>query len=229
MQEDRIKKRSPGRPPAHEAVAHKEAILDAATDVFLECGFSGASLAEVVRRSGASKQTLYSLFRSKAALFEALMHRYLNMSPSPNTPATFDTAEPVEAILHKVGMGAVLGILGKQRQELYRLIVEEADQFPELAAEFWHRGPARARAQLTKLLDLLVLEKRLEIDDTARAADHFIGSLLWAPLVRFTLRLELPLKTNQDIELWVQGSVDAFIRAHRPRVPSTSRLNSARA
>jgi len=216
--ETSIKKRSPGRPPANEAVAHKEAILDAATSVFLEHGFAAATIAEIVKRSGASKQTLYSLFGSKAVLFEALMHRYLSSSASSSTFTSFNSADSVETILHKVGTRAIHGILSQQRQDLYRLIVEEADQFPELAAEFWRRGPARVSAELTELFERLVREGILEIEDTVAAADQFLGALLWAPLVRFNLRLELPLKTEKEIHRWVRVSVNAFLMAHRPGV-----------
>ncbi|MBV8884138.1 MAG: helix-turn-helix transcriptional regulator [Chroococcidiopsidaceae cyanobacterium CP_BM_RX_35] len=59
-----VKKHGPGRPRDDERELRNEAILEAATAVFLEQGFARASTDEIARRAGASKQTLYSLYPS---------------------------------------------------------------------------------------------------------------------------------------------------------------------
>src|ERR1700761_5951052 len=71
----RKRKSARGRPPAEEVAARAERLLDVATEVFLEKGFKGASVSEIARRAGASKQTLYARYPSKAALFAALVER----------------------------------------------------------------------------------------------------------------------------------------------------------
>lgn len=48
-------------------------ILAAAREVFLEEGFQGASLRAIAERAGCSLSNLYSYFRGKDALFEALV------------------------------------------------------------------------------------------------------------------------------------------------------------
>src|SRR5882757_1132152 len=72
-----VKKRKSvrGRPPTDEVAARATRLLDVATDFFLEHGFKGASMSEIARRAGASKQTLYARYPSKAALFAALVER----------------------------------------------------------------------------------------------------------------------------------------------------------
>jgi AcrR family transcriptional regulator len=50
-----------------------ERILRAATELFLERGFEGASMMEISARVGGSKQTLYNHFSDKSALFSAAM------------------------------------------------------------------------------------------------------------------------------------------------------------
>src|SRR5258706_12421920 len=47
-------------------------ILDAATEVFLENGYGGATIDLVVERAGASKATGYSFFGGKDGLFAAI-------------------------------------------------------------------------------------------------------------------------------------------------------------
>ena len=51
----------------------REQIIKAATAVFIEKGYAGASLSEITSRFGGSKSTLYSYFKSKEELFIAVM------------------------------------------------------------------------------------------------------------------------------------------------------------
>jgi AcrR family transcriptional regulator len=62
--------RRPRRPPREEV---RRRILDAATQVFLERGFGGASLEEIAAAPGFSKGAVYSNFEDKDALFLALL------------------------------------------------------------------------------------------------------------------------------------------------------------
>src|ERR1700749_710020 len=71
----RKRKSARGRPPTEEVATRAERLLDVATEVFLEQGFKGASMSEIARRAGASKQTLYPRYPSKAELFAALVER----------------------------------------------------------------------------------------------------------------------------------------------------------
>src|SRR5258708_21206602 len=50
-----------------------EEILAAALDVFVERGFARARLEEVARRAGVTKGTIYLYFKSKEALFKAVV------------------------------------------------------------------------------------------------------------------------------------------------------------
>ena len=54
-------------------------ILKAAEDVFARKGFSGASTAEIARLAGVPKPNLHYYFRTKQALYEALLDRILEM------------------------------------------------------------------------------------------------------------------------------------------------------
>lgn len=59
----------PRRPPREEV---RRRILAAATEVFLERGFQGASVEEIAAAAGFSKGAVYSNFEDKDALFLAL-------------------------------------------------------------------------------------------------------------------------------------------------------------
>src|SRR5690348_14786308 len=48
-----------------------QAIINAATEVFLERGYAEASVDAIVERAGGSKATVYAMFGNKEGLFEA--------------------------------------------------------------------------------------------------------------------------------------------------------------
>ena len=57
------------------AEATRAALVEAATELFVERGFAGTALAEVAARADASRGAVYHHFEDKTALFEAVMER----------------------------------------------------------------------------------------------------------------------------------------------------------
>lgn len=62
-------------PAPEAAVSSREAILDSATEVFMESGFSGARVDEIARRAQANKAMIYYHFGSKQDLYRAVLLR----------------------------------------------------------------------------------------------------------------------------------------------------------
>lgn len=60
---------------ADAAPGSREAILEAATEVFMEYGFSGARVEQIARRAHANKAMIYYHFGSKQALYKAVLLR----------------------------------------------------------------------------------------------------------------------------------------------------------
>lgn len=56
-------------------VSSRESILDSATEVFMESGFSGARVDEIARRAQANKAMIYYHFGSKQDLYRAVLLR----------------------------------------------------------------------------------------------------------------------------------------------------------
>lgn len=58
---------------AEPAVSTRESILESATQVFMEVGFSGARVEEIARRAKANKAMIYYHFGSKQELYRAVL------------------------------------------------------------------------------------------------------------------------------------------------------------
>lgn len=58
-----------------EAAATREALLDAAEEVFLERGVARTSLEQIARHAGMTRGAVYWHFKNKADLFQAMLNR----------------------------------------------------------------------------------------------------------------------------------------------------------
>jgi len=81
---------------------NREAILAAALGVFAEAGYSGATLDRIARAAGLSKPNLLYYFRSKDAIYTALLQGLLDTWLDPLRMLDPE-GDPVEEILGYVG------------------------------------------------------------------------------------------------------------------------------
>ena len=61
------------RPRACPESARRHQLIEVAEEIFLERGYHAATVDDIARRAGMSKKTIYVMFESKAALFDALL------------------------------------------------------------------------------------------------------------------------------------------------------------
>lgn len=75
-------------------------ILDAAADLFAECGFQRATMREVASRAGIGTGTIYNYFEDKDSLLRALMHR-LNESERRSDDLAAAGSDPAAYLRHR--------------------------------------------------------------------------------------------------------------------------------
>src|SRR5690348_1956451 len=71
------------------AVVRRNQILDAATQVFSEKGFHGATIREVAQAAGIADGTIYNYFANKHALLLSILDR---LNETPERQGQFDLA-----------------------------------------------------------------------------------------------------------------------------------------
>lgn len=213
-----VKRRSArGRPPAREVATRTERLLDVATAVFLEKGFQRASMIEIARRAGASKQTLYARYPSKAELFAALIERkaaHLFEAIGP-----LDDGRSVRDTLIHCGANLLGLIISPEARGVHRVVIAECHDFPELGEIFWSRGPGRVRAMLTeylraqqKLGNLPRPASRLRVPE--QAVELLIALLVSDVTLRAWIGLDSRnKKTPAERRAWVEFAVDTFLTA----------------
>lgn len=109
-------------------------ILDAALEEFVERGYAGASMAGTASRAGITKGLIYHYFPSKAELFKAVVRSCIQ--------PVFHEAERFLAEFNGPRADLLRGLIemaygnaaqSRQQRVLFKLILAEADRFPELA------------------------------------------------------------------------------------------------
>lgn len=162
-------------PLSQRGQKRRQAILDVATDAFLQHGYEGTTLDMIIAQAGGSRRSLYDYFGDKQGLFGAVI-RY-------HTDKLVEEVRSIDVIgisaregLTLLAKNFVFALLEPVNLELYRLLITQAPAFPELSRSAYQAGPALLLSELEKYLDHLQrqgqLPARLPTPHTAR---QFLG------------------------------------------------------
>jgi TetR/AcrR family transcriptional repressor of mexJK operon len=191
----------------------RRAIVAAATGVFLDQGFGAASMDAIAEKAGVSKQTVYSHFGSKEALFEAIIEDKCNEVLSGlSTPSPAVAGNP-EQMLRDMAESFLATVLAAPSMALFRVVIAECGRFPELAEVFYRAGPAVAIDNLADILGELDRTGALRVADPASSAALFYAMLRGDLYIRRLLGLA-PDPTNAERDAVVAQAVAAFLAAH---------------
>jgi TetR/AcrR family transcriptional regulator, mexJK operon transcriptional repressor len=162
--------------------SHRQRILDAASDVFLECGFERTSTAEIARRSKVSKRELYFYFADKRALLAAVITE-LQSSMQSRMDVRWSSHEDMEIILRKSASAIHDFILSERFGKLVRIVAAESYHNPAVAKQFFELGPLAGRKATARFLKAQMKEGRLRKADPIKAADDFLDLVVGAQLM----------------------------------------------
>jgi TetR/AcrR family transcriptional repressor of mexJK operon len=187
-------------------------ITEAALALFLRHGYGKTSMDQIAADAGVSKQTVYKQFADKETLFQEIArgvtakseHILDELAAIVATPVS--TGGDLRKVLPRLARRYLDAVMQPQVLSLRRLIIAEADAFPDLAADYYRQGPARG-------LDLVESAVR-------RWAD---AGLLTAPDPRLAASqfAYLALGSSQDHALFHPGQT--------PRQTDRSRIAEAAA
>jgi TetR/AcrR family transcriptional repressor of mexJK operon len=158
----------------------RAAILTAAASVFLREGFDSAGMDTIAREAGVAKQTVYSHFHGKDALFTTMLRLMCEHIVSREGSERVLTMPPRDGLL-EFGRIFLGGILSAHAVAVFRVVVAESRRSSELGRMFYEAGPAWVRQTLYRYLERLCGQGALDLDDVPLAGDMFLG-MLYGPL-----------------------------------------------
>jgi len=199
--------------------ARRTAIVEAASQLFQEFGFEGASMNELAARLQGSKATLYRYFPSKEALFGAvvrcratshLSEAVEEIQREPEVPL------PIADVLVRFGE-RMLTVLTNDTCALavYRMVVAEAGRSP-VGELFYEAGPRESVKALAILLKKAMARGEVRRADPHVMALHFLGLVTSETDLRLYQQNPPPLSARQ-ITAMVERAVDMFLGGAAPR------------
>lgn len=190
--------------------AKDRAIIKAAQTLFLDKGY-GVSVDEIAERAGVVKQTVYSRFKSKEELFAACIRAGAEELVAPLSAAI--PGRGVRETLTAFAEHYRRMALEPKRVQLVRVVIAEADKFPELARRFYEDGPLYIRGRLAAYLNKEVAASALRIDDTELAASQFFGLIKGVEHLGALLNVDAAEKELLQSER-IAETVDAFLKLY---------------
>ena len=195
----------------------RQAIITAATEVFVRHGYLGATTDEVAARAAVSKQTLYKHFADKQHLFaEVILDTTVQVVDGLSAAAsTLDDAQDVRRALRDLADGFLRGLLQPDVVRLRRLVIAEADRFPEIGRAWFDRGFDRALVILGEAMRRLADRGLLHnLSDPALAAYQFAGLVMYQPMnqVMF-VGTDVP-PPAEHLDRIADSAVDVFLASY---------------
>jgi TetR/AcrR family transcriptional repressor of mexJK operon len=208
----------PYQPPTR-SLRKRTAIMAAATSIFLTRGYDGTSMDDVAALAEVSKPTVYKHFADKERLFYAIVlatTEHMDALVHLVADALANSAD-LEADLTRFARRFLNTLMQPEVLRLRRLVIANADRFPEMGRAWYEQGFERALATLADQFQRLTDQQLLDADDPALAADHFVGLLLWIPINRVMFRGDSDASSEEELDWSADAAVRAFLRAYGKR------------
>lgn len=199
-----------GRPKNPEK---RQAILQAAAELFPQKGFSGVSMMEIAEKAKVSKLTLYSHFADKDDLFTQSV---IDCCEQQLPASSFKLAPGlnIEQTLIAIGTGFLELIMDPRAISLHRMMVAQTGLDTEHAELFFKAGPARMLREMQTFIETANRERALQVAEPKLAAEHFFCLLKGLVYMRVLMALSAPPEKEQR-ESHVREVVALFLSAYR--------------
>lgn len=206
--------KAPPPPATRRGELRREALLDAARDIFLEHGYASASIDEVVQRTGGSKASVYQYFGSKEGLFgEMIARQCQQLIDSAEFPPR-SSHDDIEPTLLQLARRVVQLFLTPERVAMHRAMIAEAARFPELAARFYEAGPKRGLALLSDYLRSQHEAGVLDCPQPDWSAVNFMNLVRTYPMFR-ALHGMSTMPEGESLDEFLQYTVRLFLNGCR--------------
>jgi len=204
----------PATAPAPRWQRRKDArpseILAAALSTFVEHGYAATRLEEVARRAGVTKGTLYIYFESKEALFKEVVRANVVPMLATAEQLAADRAADPETLLRRMVIDWWRGMGPSGLGGLPKLVMSEAENFPELA-QFWYgEVVVRGRRVFAQVLSRGIEAGRFRAVDVDLAVRMILAPVLMASIWEHSFHA--CEREKFAVEPYLGTVVDIFLR-----------------
>ncbi len=192
-------------------LSKREAILESAGVLLLSNGFESTSMDQIAINANVSKQTIYSHFGNKAALFTAVVEN--KCQKHDLTQSLFDPERPVHEVLMDLARHFTDLIHTEEAICLHRLCISGGEKHSHIAQLFWQAGPVWLQNQFAQYLEKKKTDQQFHARCTTNAAQQFIYMLRGEDHLKLLLGLDEPIKSD-ELDQYILDCVELFERAY---------------
>jgi AcrR family transcriptional regulator len=192
-------------------IKRSEEIIRAASDLFLEKGYEGSSMEEIIQRSGGSKSHIYREFGGKEGLFLASV-KYLCDEVQVSIETVDVSALSVKAGLQKLALSLVQVLLTERHLALQRLVFAEGQRFHKAGEIWFERGPQMTHRIFCRYFESCMRARLLRRADPMLAAalfcDMLSGHILdraWLGIGKRPSRAEAKRTIDAAVDMFLDG------------------------
>jgi TetR/AcrR family transcriptional repressor of mexJK operon len=194
----------------------RRAIMDAASTLFLRNGYQGTSMDEIAALAAVSKQTVYKNFADKERLFSDII---MGVATSVDAftevvAAALHDTDDVAKALGELGRMYITVVMQPQILQMRRLLIAEANRFPDLTRAYYERAPERVLTALAPELAHLNEKGLLNVPDPGLAARHFAFLILGTPLDKAMFYGDNPGYDDTELRRFADEGVRVFLAAY---------------
>lgn len=206
-------------PELGRSARKRQAVLEAARTLFLRNGFAGTSMDDVAALAAVSKQTVYKHFADKQRLFTELVTADVGQADRPAHPLAegMPDSDDVPRDLRTYARHHLATVMQPHLLRMRRVLIGEAERFPDLARAWYENGPERSCALFARWFAALDRRGLLQVSDPQLAAQHFNWLVLSIPVNRaMSVPVDEPLYTRAELDRIADEGVRVFLAAHGP-------------
>ncbi|WP_307874826.1 TetR/AcrR family transcriptional regulator [Frankia nepalensis] len=195
----------------------RQAILEAAFDVFAREGYGPASVEVIATAAGAAKHTVYNHFGDKLGLLRAVIAAEAERTVTRNLAALDGLRAPapdVRTALETTGFRLLQCFNDDRSSAMRRLVYAEIAQAPDLLDLLQGQTVDTVTETLADRLARLALAGQLSLDDPVEAAEQ-LKALLVGP-TEGRSRLGTRHVPDADLRKVARSAVATFLRAFGP-------------
>lgn len=201
-------------------------LLDAALELFVEKGFAATRSEEVAVRAGVSKGTLFLYFPTKEELFKAVVRENISgrFTEWEEEIRAFEgsSADMVRYCLklwwQRVGGTRISGIA--------KLMMSEAQNFPELAAFYHHEVVKPGQELIAQILKRGIERGEFRIADLEYAAFSLTAPMMFLVMMKHSMCACLPEDYQLDPERFIAAQAETLLHGLCVRTDTSKETGS---
>jgi AcrR family transcriptional regulator len=173
---------------------------------------------EVAAKAGVSKQTVYKQFENKERLFAEIVlgtNGVLAVDLAAAYAETLNGATDAREALRALAFRLLESLTADNIVQLRRLVIAEADRFPEVCGAWFTGGFEKSLETLGQALAGLTERGLLrEFDDPTLVAYQFAGLVMYKPMNRAMFAGSRARPKPNEFDAIAESAVDVFLASY---------------